>query len=1771
MADINNLQESWEGHTGNEVESFLKRTISTLQTTTQSKVGYVESDGSVISFYEDETKEHFLGSVTLAGDVYSIDIAASEESTFNVVISDTTKSLTFSAETFTGKIGGSVDTPYPEPYDYTISVDNGSGRFVEKQSGVIAIGREVTVNVRPWLVTGDNKIKLFLTGQESHQSKTKIFTANLSTLYLECAFSWNKAWIENEIYVLNGIRFNGNLHKELFISLDNAIIATKEFPSGTNYITSPYSFDLTNYFPEIEDSGIHVLEIWMEGGGVRTKEFQFNVMCVKSADKGTAQLVAINNVASRVDNYVEKKLFDFALYNISTITVEQVVSDGINTITTEDTRTNIQTQTQNEWKSLVEFETDSDDATVELTITAGSNEQTITLPLSISSSFLPTDGATFYMNAVNRSNNSSDKESILNIAQNAETLEYEGEWDNFAWGTSDGWIDDGRNSSALVVNAGSVVTFPTLKLLSGATSSCSIEFKFRSNNIADYDKPVMMIAPTESNSSYSAPGIYIYPTKLTVLNSADGSDSTKVLQSVGLQEDVIHHIVIVFHHDYDFTGNNLCSIYVNGTRNIHFDYSGTATYGNSPLVIGQQSTDFYLYMMRFYNKALESSDVLKNYINTIVDNDEITRIGVRTDNNIVDDNTIDYAMAKRAGYACMVVEYDGNIPDINHQSDATCNLRMEYGDGDSRNFKVTNVRLSGQGTTSMQYYRWNLRFRVKNKVNGQYVENTWTYGDGTSESGVSQKGWFDGNNAHPKVADIVAKKNYASAMQGHKMGATGLYDELYKRILGTSSISTNARVAVYQYPVLGFQKFDDGTYQFIGLYTVGPHKGDKGTFGYNKEDDYPVLMSLEGPNHSPLGTRFLHAWHNVAYDYTSEDLQFGGQEGWDADFIANKETDSESDASDILQLFESEWKPAYEIVYYCSPYIRSLTELDTTISAINADVETFRAGTTDGLSNELLQIYDPSGYSLYSYDNQSEAYIEDTGHSLLDYLEDYLDGSATGLPESYTSASDASAPTTAEIINARKWKFRLEAGNYWSTQALLFHYCFCVLIAATDNFAKNMYPFKFTSLSNGGKWSFRQDDLDSILDTDNNGRQTKPYYVLPGDKNAGGVHIYQGGDSALCAITELAFEKEITDMMRDMVATCGTLASDLGISGANLHESLYNIFSYYFWEHSAKYFPAEAYSKDTEWSYIAPWVVNSSATYNGVEPLTQARGDAQYSEREWVIKHIAFLFSRYQIGGFTGGNSTYGSFVFTPTVQFTFDVVPAIEMYPAANVGGNGQTSSGTDIQGSRTEAGAEGHITVPATTATNVYLEGTDWLSYYGDISGLSLTDRGGGGGNPSNIEFTGKRLRKIKIGDADPSNVAFNAVSITVRDTPLLEEIDARNNTTLASEIDLTGCPRLRKALFAGSNVSELYLPIGSKLTEISLPDALQTLFLNSLPFMTDSLLSMSSDCKESIRSIYINNCPSFENPLAFLTDIWKAGGNLQFITMLIGDSICTKDDFLALYYIAQNKAFDYEDEEIHTTTREYGYVELSSANKPINKGDGIPIVEGDVFVDDYISATDWEVVAPTWPNLHISASGRIIDFTDSDVKDICVEAWGGEEGIGYPNVVGVDGELTMEQAALVTSASRFKNVASSEHLKYFTGIKTLGNEAFMGYTGEKMVLPPNVETIGTFCCGTGDSSATHTIKTIIFGDKVTSISAWLCRYQVNLEKVVFLSTTPPSLGSSPFCTDAAHYVNKTFKIYVPDASVNTYKASSYFSPIISGTGHSRKILPLSEYEES
>lgn len=87
-----------------------------------------------------------------------------------------------------------------------------------------------------------------------------------------------------------------------------------------------------------------------------------------------------------------------------------------------------------------------------------------------------------------------------------------------------------------------------------------------------------------------------------------------------------------------------------------------------------------------------------------------------------------------------------------------------------------------------------------------------------------------------------------------------------------------------------------------------------------------------------------------------------------------------------------------------------------------------------------------------------------------------------------------------------------------------------------------------------------------------------------------------------------------------------------------------------------------------------------------------------------------------------------------------------------------------------------------------------------------------------------------------------------------------------------------------------------------------------------------------------------------------------------------------------------------------------------------------------------------------------GDIITFASSEVKSLCVDNWD----------VNGDGELSKQEAAAVTSLNQvFQEktyIGTFDELKYFTGLKSIGNSEFYACNRlTSIIIPENVETIG------------------------------------------------------------------------------------------------------------
>lgn len=486
-------------------------------------------------------------------------------------------------------------------------------------------------------------------------------------------------------------------------------------------------------------------------------------------------------------------------------------------------------------------------------------------------------------------------------------------------------------------------------------TSKTLEFTFKAENAADYSEPVITICDNPSSEKFR--GIKILPNKIIVHSRDKQSD---LVQSYPFQDEKTIHLVVTIQKNYKVTYGNLCKIYANGVGVCSFAFTNTDSWINEGcLQMGSDTADLFVYNFRQYESGFGSADAFRNFLASLPD--LTTKRAENTDYYKVlnDGEQVDYDVLKNTENTMVIEMLNGaELPQygFDKEYEAQCNLWLKIFDEvegiDPVGRKLTgaylNQTIKGQGTTSMNYFRWNFRWKMDN------------------DYGIR----------------ITAKKNYASSMQSHKMGATALYNDVYKK-LGLSNGSTG-RVAVYQYPVYGFlKKLKEGTtqyyYEFIGLFTVGPDKGDKKTFGFKDSGLKDTVINLEGTDHTPAGVGFDYPWSQLKYIESNEafgaPLSNGNYEkAYEVGNCGKAKTEEE-----IQAYLDQEFAPAYNVVFENSTMIIGT---NTPLSTINADVTSWgRNKDPEGHLYNRYMVWIDGDYTLY-YLNRATNQYTSTGINL---------------------------------------------------------------------------------------------------------------------------------------------------------------------------------------------------------------------------------------------------------------------------------------------------------------------------------------------------------------------------------------------------------------------------------------------------------------------------------------------------------------------------------------------------------------------------------------------------------------------------------------------------------------------------------------------------------------------------------------------------------------------------------------------------------------------
>lgn len=137
--------------------------------------------------------------------------------------------------------------------------------------------------------------------------------------------------------------------------------------------------------------------------------------------------------------------------------------------------------------------------------------------------------------------------------------------------------------------------------------------------------------------------------------------------------------------------------------------------------------------------------------------------------------------------------------------------------------------------------------------------------------------------------------------------------------------------------------------------------------------------------------------------------------------------------------------------------------------------------------------------------------------------------------------------------------------------------------------------------------------------------------------------------------------------------------------------------------------------------------------------------------------------------------------------------------------------------------------------------------------------------------------------------------------------------------------------------------------------------------------------------------------------------------------------------------------------------------------------------------------------------------------------------------------------------SETSQYRNTMATANIG--TGVTSIGASAFYNCTSlTSVTMSDGITTIGTSAFDNCSS-----LTSVIMPNSVTSIGRKAFSRCSSLTSVTILATTPPTLGDVN-----AFYNTNNCPIYVPDASVDAYKAAPNWSQ------YADRIKPMSEYQE-
>ena len=597
---IENINVPWEGHSGKEVEEFIKGEIGQryghieMRFDEQQSMYYMDCYASKQDFTDGkEPLESVLIPIsTVEGDTFTASLKTSLKNDADIVVTDDSFEIPLNYRSIKITQIGNENAGYAGTLIVESSTDGTTWNRVGTLPNVL-VSKDLedtdtyqNVKIGQFISQGKQQVRVrasYTYTNEEGKEKT-VTSSNVmigqsvtkTSLRLELSTEYHQPMNAKDV---NGnvqdfnvtYRVFGSVQKTLYLKIDGGAELKYDFDASVDSVNKTVSAAGASYLTH----GVHKVEAWLECedglGHTITSEKLVNRFMMVNPETPNADLnkpyLLLQNVDGMIGNFVQTEVCQYAVYSNKTDKVD--VAFLLTTYTTDyesnkpseyfRLEASVEPNKPNSLLTTVEIEAENDaqsqptyntyfrvrriSGTTDTDFMKESTGETSYLVIvDNTNAMTPVSGATFLMNPKTRNNNEANPQRILNAKNN--NAEVPSVWTNIGL-INDGWMTDNEGNKVLRIMAGGQLEIKKnvwAQFRTNPNSSLTFEIDCKISNVTNTTDPIIQMF---SGTASTFRGLKMNALEGWLKNGTEQSDDDTLF---AWQEDVRTHFSININH-----------------------------------------------------------------------------------------------------------------------------------------------------------------------------------------------------------------------------------------------------------------------------------------------------------------------------------------------------------------------------------------------------------------------------------------------------------------------------------------------------------------------------------------------------------------------------------------------------------------------------------------------------------------------------------------------------------------------------------------------------------------------------------------------------------------------------------------------------------------------------------------------------------------------------------------------------------------------------------------------------------------------------------------------------------------------------------------------------------------------------------------------------------------------------------------------------------------------------------------------------------------------